>query len=113
MLPSCPRSQSTKAWRRVRPASSSVDPLSPQPIPLAVIIQNLNCSRYIVAASNASSTLLTSVPLPMAIGAFPPALPPTTLETAADQSDDDAPALDAVYEGEELANYFMCKIAAN
>lgn len=53
--------------------------------------QSLNFSRYFVASPKASSTLLTSVPLPIATGALPPALPPTMLDTALAHSLADAP----------------------
>lgn len=55
---------------------------------------SLNFSRYSVAAAKASSTFEVSVPLPMAVGALPPALPPTSFDTVADQSVGVMPALD-------------------
>ena len=55
--------------------------------------QSLNRSRYFVATSTASSTLSAFVPFPMLVGAFPPALPPTTLEISLAHSFADAPCL--------------------
>lgn len=53
---------------------------------------SLNLSRSSVAALTASSTFDGCVPVPIATGALPPALPPTSFETAADQSAGLSPA---------------------
>lgn len=69
--------------------------------------QSVNCWRYRVAASKASSTFFGLVPLPMLVGALPPALPPTMLETAVAQSLAERPFFaDSCADGERYTSYF-------
>lgn len=56
-----------------------------------------NFSRYFVASSTPSSIFSGCVPLPVAVGCFPPALPPTTPTTVFAQSPGETPWLRYCY----------------